>query len=259
LQNLHLHYNLPELAIICTRCAKSRCRSRRAPFGGVHGVPKSARRGLNSLILTLSLPDPDVLPMSAPHPHLALQVGAACRHCQLRSTSLELLSRHLKKLHKDRIKKTCARGNQWLRDHIEDNLTFQSWKANDIHHSWIVSTGNRQPGQGATGNTRFLQAAPDSIKDFAQQLFAEECEHLERQSGERHPDESGPAKELLTNWMRRTGWEDTFSRARRDILVTLSEMLWIYGQRFYLGAHDGKELYSSVGDECKLASITAVM
>ncbi|KAH7113142.1 hypothetical protein B0J13DRAFT_657313 [Dactylonectria estremocensis] len=190
---------------------------------------------------------------------LLLKVGAACRHCEVRSTSLELLSRYLNKLYKDKIKKIGAKGHQWLRDHIEDNLTVQSWKANDIHHSWIVSAGSRQLGQEATGNTRFLQAAPDSIKDFAQQLFAEECEHLERQSGERPPDESGPAKELLTNWMRRTGWKDTFSRARRDILMTLSEMPWIYGQRFYLGAHDGKELYSSVGDECKLASIIAAL
>ncbi|KAH7147075.1 hypothetical protein B0J13DRAFT_405209, partial [Dactylonectria estremocensis] len=145
LQNLHLHYNLPESAIICMRCGyalKADADRVGRHLGEHHGVPKSARRGLNSLILTLSLPDPDALPMragrSAPHPHLALQVGAACRHCQLRSTSLELLSRHLKKLYKDKIKKTGARGNQWLRDHIEDNLTFQSWKANDIHHSWIV-------------------------------------------------------------------------------------------------------------------------
>ncbi|KAH7129646.1 hypothetical protein B0J13DRAFT_588495 [Dactylonectria estremocensis] len=36
-------------------------------------------------------------------------------------------------------------------------------------------------------------------------------------------------------------------------------MPWTSGQRFWLGDHDGKELYSSVGDECKLASITAAL
>lgn len=100
---------------------------------------------------------------------------------------------------------------------------------------------------------------PDSIKDFAQQLFTEECEHLEKQLGERPPDDSGPAKELLTNWMRGTGWQETFSRARRNMLVTLSEMPWTSGQRFGLGVYDGEELYSSVGDECKLASIIAAL
>ncbi|KAH6985327.1 hypothetical protein EDB80DRAFT_821764 [Ilyonectria destructans] len=266
LQRLHLHFNLPEPAIICTRCGyalKTDNDRVGRHLGEKHGVPKSARRGLNSLINSLSLPDPDALPVradkSAPHLHLALQDGSACKHCGLRSTSLELLSRHVKKSHRLEIRKTDGKGKRWLRDQIEDKLTFQSWKANDIHHSWIVSTGNTQSGQGTTSSSLLLQAAPDSIKDLAQKLFTEECDHLERQSGERLLDDGGPAKEFLTNWMRRTRWQETFRQARRDILVTLSEMPWTFGQQFWLGDHDGKELYSSVGDECKLASITAAL
>jgi hypothetical protein len=36
---------------------------------------------------------------SARHPYLALQAGAECKHCALRSTSNDILSRHLKKVH----------------------------------------------------------------------------------------------------------------------------------------------------------------
>ncbi|KAH7000861.1 hypothetical protein EDB80DRAFT_581278 [Ilyonectria destructans] len=126
-----------------------------------------------SLIHSLSLTDPDLLPTradgSAPHPHLALQDGAACKHFELRSTCLDVLSRHLKKSHRCEIKRTGAKGKQWLRDHINENLTFQSWTAKDIDRSWIVSTSDRLPGRGVANSSLLLQAAPDSVKNFGQQ------------------------------------------------------------------------------------------
>ncbi|WZH50303.1 uncharacterized protein QYS62_011547 [Fusarium acuminatum] len=64
-----------------------------------------------------------------------------------------------------------------------------------------------------------LRAAPDSVKNIAQQLFSEECEHLKKQSSERSLGDGVLAKELLTKWMRRTRWQETFGRTRHDILI----------------------------------------
>lgn len=79
-----------------------------------------------------------------------------------------------------------------------------------------------------------LQAVTASVKNIAQQLFSEGCERLEMQSSERPLGDGVPAKELLTNWMRRIRWQETFGRARRDIpvLVTFSEMPWTSGAFF---------------------------
>jgi hypothetical protein len=43
-----------------------------------------------------------------------------------------------------------------------------------------------------------LRAAPDSVKNIAQQLFSEECKHLKKQSSERSLGDGVLAKELLT-------------------------------------------------------------
>lgn len=66
-------------------------------------------------------------------------------------------------------------------------------------------------------------------------------------------------KDLLTNWMRRTRWGETFSQARRDMLVTLSEVPLTTGQPFWIGVHDGEQICSPVKDECKLALIVQAL
>ncbi|RGP58413.1 hypothetical protein FSPOR_11888 [Fusarium sporotrichioides] len=62
-------------------------------------------------------------------------------------------------------------------------------------------------------------------------------------------------KELLTNWMRRTSWDETFSQARCDMLLTLLEVPLTTGQPFWIGIYDGEQIRSSVKDEYKLAII----
>ncbi|KAJ0132428.1 Uncharacterized protein HZ326_24490 [Fusarium oxysporum f. sp. albedinis] len=106
LESLGLYLNQPEPAIICIQCKFAlKVDGDRVSrhLGERHGISKLARRGLGPFIRTLRLPDPETLPVrsdgSSPHPHLRIQQGAACRHCGLRSISLEVLSRHLKKVH----------------------------------------------------------------------------------------------------------------------------------------------------------------
>ncbi|EWY79789.1 hypothetical protein FOYG_17079 [Fusarium oxysporum NRRL 32931] len=67
-------------------------------------------------------------------------------------------------------------GKRWLRGDVRDNLTFQSWKANDIQRSWlIVSTDDQQSLRNAPQTiNQFLQAVPDFVREFTQKLVSDE-------------------------------------------------------------------------------------
>ncbi|KAH6869513.1 hypothetical protein B0T10DRAFT_501469 [Thelonectria olida] len=143
---------------------------------------------MNALVHFLNLPDPNTLPSrpngSSPHPHLAIQRGSTCKHCGLRSTSEDVLAKHLRTRHPDKIKLAAREKCHWLRDHLTEGLCFQSWMRKDIQRSWLVATGTGvQLGPAFPGNGHPLQASPDPIRNFAKQLFAEEREHLKIQSG----------------------------------------------------------------------------
>ncbi|RTE69063.1 hypothetical protein BHE90_016558 [Fusarium euwallaceae] len=168
LEKLHLHLDLPEQAIICTLCgyalATDDDRVGRH-LGEKHHIPKVARQKLNALINSLQLPRPETLPKradgSAPHPHLQIQEGKACRHCGLRSTSLTIISRHVKNLHKRELAATRSTGKHWLRDHIVDNLAFQSWTLKDIKRAWTITPPRASTRASRKSDERLLQPVPD--------------------------------------------------------------------------------------------------
>ena len=185
LEKLHLHFNLPEPAIICTLCgyalAADDDRVGRH-LGEKHQISKAARQKLNTLVNSLKLPSPDKLPRrqdgSVPHPHLRIQDGKACRHCGLRSVNSEVLSKHIRALHKPELAATRSGGKHWLRDHIHDNLSLQSWTFNDVKRAWIVIEPVRVGAAKSRSGDRPLQPAPDSIQHFANQLLEEEQKRL---------------------------------------------------------------------------------
>jgi hypothetical protein len=182
LENLGLYLNRPEPAIICVQCKfaikpDGDCISRH--LGERHGISKSARRGLGPFIRSLRLPDPETLPTrldgSPPHPHLRIQQGAACRHCGLRSTSLEVLTRHLKKVHSQNIQHSRGCGftkSHWLQEHILDRLSLQTWTVSNIERSWTVHLSSGQP-QGPHKPATIYQA-PEAIQIFTKELYARE-------------------------------------------------------------------------------------
>ncbi|KAI8710743.1 hypothetical protein NCS52_01534000 [Fusarium sp. LHS14.1] len=270
LEKLHLHFNLPEQAIICTLCgyalATDDDRVGRH-LGEKHYIPKGARRKLNALINSLQLPSPETLPKrpdgSAPHPHLQIQEGKACRHCGLRSTSSTILSRHVRKLHKREIAATRSTGKHWLRDHIVDNLAFQSWTLKDIKRAWTITPLRTSTQRFKKSDNRLLQPVPDPIQRLADQLLHEERTRSELHSATLNPPTDGDVlstQALLTNWMRRTGWDRTFEGADCQILISLSSLPMPSSQPLYLGMHrGGHELSSSATDENKLLSIVAAL
>ncbi|KAI3573635.1 hypothetical protein IWW34DRAFT_135798, partial [Fusarium oxysporum f. sp. albedinis] len=109
LWRLELYYDISYQAIICIPCgfALKTDDDRVGRLKEKYGISKKHRQKLNALVNSLHHPDLDELPKRADssvrHPYLALQTGAECKHCTLRSTSHDILSRHLKKVHTQKI------------------------------------------------------------------------------------------------------------------------------------------------------------
>ncbi|KAI3573441.1 hypothetical protein IWW34DRAFT_756176 [Fusarium oxysporum f. sp. albedinis] len=123
LEKLHLHFNLPEQAIICTLCGyalKADNDHAGRHLGEKHHISQSARRQLNALVNSLKLPSPNTLPKrldgSTLHDYPQIQDGKACRHCGLRCTSSDVPSKHIKIFHKPELSTTRSGGKHWLRD-----------------------------------------------------------------------------------------------------------------------------------------------
>ena len=63
---------------------------------------------------------------------------------------------------------------------------------------------------------------------------------------------------LNTNWMRRTGWAQTFAGADRRLLVKLAQMPHVR-QDLFLGSYDGIDLHSCKANEQRLALMVAAL
>jgi len=119
----------------------------------------------------LSLPDPSQLALppdhSAPHPHLAVHTGGACRHCESRSTSLELVRRHLSKTHRCKSNR-----KHWLLDDLNTGLQLQTWTSNGEQGYWIV-----QGMESSANATADLDSSPCRRQQVAA-LHEEERQRL---------------------------------------------------------------------------------
>ncbi|KAK2005545.1 hypothetical protein LZ32DRAFT_597022, partial [Colletotrichum eremochloae] len=142
LDALGLCLNTPELALICRPCGYAL-----KPFGErvsrhlaeKHDVPKSERRGLSGLVKSIRLPDLNDIPLRLDGlpPHLALTtiIGYACRYCDYRTASTDLISRYVARTHGF---KDAWKADGWQRDHIRSGLSLQSWSQNGPRGYWIA-------------------------------------------------------------------------------------------------------------------------
>ena len=112
-----------------------------------------ARKGLAPFVKSLSLPDTNQLPprpdASLPHPHLSIQHGVACRRCTFRSTTMDLVRRHLSKVHHLKDDRQT-----WLRDSICDGLDLQSWTQNGSRKLWVVTDDKPLPLDSTAAEAR---------------------------------------------------------------------------------------------------------
>ncbi|KAF6824185.1 hypothetical protein CMUS01_10372 [Colletotrichum musicola] len=160
LGNLQLCLNEPEPVLICRPCGYAL-----KPFGEQvghhlvekHDVPKSKRRGINSLIKSIGLADPNDIPLRPDglplHEALLKVRGYACRHCNYRTASLDLAGRHISSVHGF---KQSRKADGWQRDYVLGGVLLQSWSQNGSRGCWIA-----QPP------TQVLPSHPDGLTPSA--------------------------------------------------------------------------------------------
>ncbi|KFG84159.1 RecQ helicase TLH3 [Metarhizium anisopliae] len=148
----------------------------------------------------------------------------------------------------------------WLRDHIQDDILFQSWLPGDILAAWRVSASAVEKPT----------LAPLAVKDAeldrqAEAICAAELRRLTSASlpstlqSSTRPSPC-TAREplspiLVSNWMRRTGWEAIFANTNQRLLITLYQTPMKVDGPYYLRAYDGKPIKSPASDEARLRVI----
>jgi hypothetical protein len=135
-----LFMNEPEPVIICCTCRFALGDSPVAVANYLaekHGALKLDTKELRRLLRPYTFLGLEALRLrpdgSTPHPHLQVQPGVACVHCAFKTTSHEVLSRHLSKNHGVKRK-----SSSWIRDHVASDLLLQSWGWHSAAGYWIV-------------------------------------------------------------------------------------------------------------------------
>jgi hypothetical protein len=252
-----LFMNELEPVIICRSCKFSLGDSPSAVANHLtekHNVPKSTTKELMRLLRPYTFLGPEALRLrpdgSTPHPHLRVQRGIACRHCSFKTTSHEVLSRHLSKNYGVKRKSPT-----WLYDHVVSGLLLQSWGWHSADGYWIV-----KPESSIT------QALDDSLlQDSMPRLSRLEALHRKERDSllARHKasaTDSGKTDMALdTNCMRRTGWAKTFADSDRSFLAKVAQMPHVAEHGLLLGTSNGTDLYSCKADEQRLVLMIAAL
>lgn len=266
LESLELYLNRPELAIICMRCKYAL-----QPNGDriarhlweKHHVSPEHRKGIVTLIASLCLQDPNTLPLredgAAPHPHLASRRGLACRGCKERTTSRDLMQRHLSKEHGCKSNRRTL-----LSDSIFNTVTLQSWTQNGSRESWIVDDSGDSHELDDSEDVSTVLIDPNSghgLEETRRQAALTALHEAERRRATE--DAHGPKPTCATpddlalesNWMRRTSWATTFAGADRGLLSILDQTPARDGHHLELGIYGSEVLQSSIEDERGLAIV----
>jgi hypothetical protein len=68
-----------------------------------HKYPRDLAKSLSQLLRPYTILGPKELRLrpdhTPPHPHLSKHLGMMCKHCRQKTTSVEILARHLSKEH----------------------------------------------------------------------------------------------------------------------------------------------------------------
>ncbi|KAK4232794.1 hypothetical protein C8A03DRAFT_39574, partial [Achaetomium macrosporum] len=266
LAELGLIINAPEPAVICRSCGyalqpNGECVTRH--LADKHGIQKELRHGLTPYIHSLRLPDPNTLPLrsdwSPAHPNLAPRAGVACRHCNYRTTSVDLVTRHLAKAHNRR---RAQRQKGWLRDEVFQGVVLQSWTQNGARGYWIATQGPSVRERQETASSWLRDQATTEQRAVIDQLHQAERDRLAARSAAAQQTDgtSTPDLALHTNWMRRTGWLRTFDGASRDVLVRLALPPCPEGDGLRLNAPGNQvQIWSPREDEERLSRIASAL
>ena len=259
LAGLGLYRNRPGPTIICRQCQYAIQASGEAVARHLwekHQVPPDVRKGLTSFVKSLHLPDPNRLSCrpdaSSPHPYLTVQRGTACRHCSFRSTSMNLIHRHLSKAHGQKPDQQT-----WLRELVHEDLGPQSWTRNGPREYWIVTNEERPDLTIATAVTAAKDASySPRRRQRVAELHESQRQRIATNKGCQSTTHLGSDDmTLISNWMRHTNWATTFAGADRRLLLMLTERPTANVDRLRLSRDEAMEIYSSAEDEDQLTTV----
>jgi len=250
--SLGLVLDREEKVIICMKCQYALKPSDVVSkhLGDKHEISAKARHGLNAFVKQLQLPDPNKLEPRpdgcAPHPNLATKSGVTCGQCNYRSTSLDLAQRHLAKTHGEKSGRKT-----WLCDHLRKDLFLQSWTQNGSAY-WIVALNE---GNDLGAHLDNAQASPQRRQDLTA-LHERELQRARNEEA-RLPGEDSSASDLAltSNWIRRTGWLETFAGVDRQLLSRLGSAPAREGLPLLLADDVRGRTLSSIEDESKLSNL----
>lgn len=258
LEQLNLYFNEPEPVIICRICQSALSGSINPLVDHVvdkHQYSKDSARELSRLLRPCTILGPKELRLqpdhSPPHPHLSKHLGMMCKHCGQKTTSVEILRRHLSKEHG--VKR---RTSTWLREHGVDGLMLQSWDRNGTYGYWIVRADPSASAVSTFDNSLLQESA--SRLHRLEQLHRDERERLAGR--QKVTNETGSRDMALnTNWMRRNGWAETFAGADRKLLVQLAEIPRGTEKDLALGVYNSVPMHSCREDESKLSHLVTAL
>jgi hypothetical protein len=245
LEALNLHLNSPEPLIICRVCKYALQPTGRRVLKHLwetHKVPLESRQDLNAVIKRLALPDVNTVEARkdgcAPHPYLVTSSGVQCKHCNYRSTSLDLIKRHL-----SAEQKLKGRDLARARDHFDEHLSFQAWTQNGKRDFWIVQSDYATPH--IADNT----SSPRRLRRI-RTLHLDEQQHCrERERLLKSADTGVDGLAFISNWMRRTRWAVTFAGVDRTMLLNLCRKPVATGQCLHLDSYNEAALTNIEDDE----------
>jgi hypothetical protein len=220
LKQLDLHLNEPEPVIICRTCQFALSGSVKSVVDHVvdkHKYSKDLAKDLGQLLRPYTILGPKELRLptdhTPPHPHLAKHLGMICKHCGHKTTSAEILARYLPKEHGMKRKTST-----WLREHGVNGVMLQSWDRNGAYGYWTIKDDRSPAASSSTFDNSLLQESALRLQRL-EQLHLYERERLT--SSRKVTNEIGSCDMALnTNWMRRTGWAETFAGADRNCLCS---------------------------------------
>lgn len=220
-----------------------------------HGVPRAERTWLTDYLQSLHLPNPRTVPPrhdgSTAHPDLVISSGYSCTHvpCHYRTTSREFMNRHLRRYHDIRRSR-----NDML---AEYQVLLQSWVQEGDREYWIVRRADSSSAAAVTTTSQRAAsgaALSDQTEAYLRLLRQQERDRLLNQAVT-EVDSQDPL--MVSPWIERTRWAETYRGARRDVLVALTVPPTASSQRrgLSLGRLVDLELHSRPEDERRLGQI----
>lgn len=261
---LPLYLDRGEHVAICTICRYAI--STEGSQGSIHlrkkhSIPLRQRQGLDQYLHqhdfksgSLARPRPNGSPR---HPALTTLPGFPCRQCPFLSASLDIMGRHVMKMHV--LERPSPRPNIEL---LYATVSLQTWTRSTATQSYWVIFSDRGDGQGAFHRSFLSESPANTNITFVHDLrqWERRFQTIDRQRN----DLTCTGTDIYEGtppWLERTGWKRMYQGIPRDILkrMMLLPSVSSANQGLKLGFHQGDELISPPTDGDRIYRLVAAV